>query len=343
MNTLPTHAKLPQTPIGSVQEVYVNAGGGSKTLWTPTIVNPESNKSATSGIVYARLKFYFHLVLWVWSVISAGLTYSMMTHIPGSAYNTSSTTDPVVDDESTKMIAFIAVWSDVIAVVFILIAAACLKVSTETDPEKREKEEITRFSTDEMRGQMFVFMIQVFSFVGTTSAIYISGVLSRKASGYFGFSLQGTITQVVAQTVLYQCLAAIPDIGLLKFTLPSASIAISLVLMITTLNDIVTPSSYWNDVTVVLVPSLLLAGMVLKMLGERTGPLKEQPFVSALVSLPFTGAVFVSLYIVSVVKSDTAPAHFMFALTSLLLNFVIAVRAFEAPSEEPSKPPSKPE
>lgn len=339
MNTLPTHAKLPQTPIGSAQEVYVNAGGGPAAFWTPTIVNPESNESANSGIRQARFKFYFHLVLWVWSVISAGATYSMMTHIPGSAYNTSSTTDPVVDDESTKMIASIAVWSDVIAVVFILIAAACLKVSTGTDPlqtvdvtgEKREKEVKTRFSSDGMYGQMFVFMIQVFSFVGTTSAIYISGVLSRKASGYFGFSLQGTITQVVAQTVLYQCLAAIPDIGLLKFTLPSASIAISLVLMITTLNDIVTPSSLWNDVTVVLVPSLLLAGMVLKMLGERTGPLNKQPFVSALVSLPFTGAVFVSLYIVSVVKSDTAPAHFMFALTSLLLNFVIAVRAFEAP------------
>ena len=341
MNTLPTHAKLPQAPIGSAQEVYVNAGGGPAAFWTPTIVNPESTKSATSNIFYARLKFYFHLVLWVWSVTSAIATYSMMNYIAGSAYNTSSTTDPVVDDDSTKMIAFTALLSDAIAVVFILIAAMYLKVSAVTDPlqtvdltgKKREKIEVTRFGTDGPYGKMFVFMIQVFSFVGTTSAIYISGVLSRKASGYFGFSLQGTITQVVAQTVLYQCLAAIPDLSLLNFTLTSASIAISLVLMIITLNDIVTPSTYWNDVTVVLVPSLLIAGMVLKMLGERTGPLNEQPFVNALVSLPFTGTVFVSLYIVSVVKSDTAPAHFMFALTSLLLNFVIAVRAFEAPSK----------
>lgn len=306
------------------------AGRFAKTVvgleWVPTVVNP----SMEQGLM-EYIKFYWHLFVWVVSIVLGGVTNFMAKEAMKSDDGCTGASCYQGITETTYIISISSGVASIVGVLLLLGGAAWLSAE-----EYRETAWLNALIT----------LCTVYGCVGSYYIFSFYAVFTDTV--WFGLSLGTVIFQSYAQVLLYATSSKLDVLMLPRAFLPSIGASIQFISAVAiTSNDF--KSGTFTDTTETtyaeftyaqktiawLVPAFTFGALVIMVIlrkltrTDEGGDIGSFPFLRSFVLAPFTAAGILSVYKLGFMTVDNDhQTAYIFSLLGALFNVMIIAVVF---------------
>lgn len=309
---------------------FIKTANPNDPYWTPTVVNP-----APSGNSTQKGLFWFHIFVWVLSIVFASISNFGVTGLQGKSNDTtacveganiSSLSGIFCDDPSSavKTVGMMGGISLILGVIALVGGAGM-------------------YDTENFRTMTGLnTIIQFLTLFGSVSTFFVFCVAAEKDStAAFWLGLVATMLTCYAQVLLYCTSDTLDVLALPRAFLPAFAISVQIVSAISISDGAWHYMSVQNHGTnnftksqkliAWMVPACLAISVLLMVALRRMtrdavtemSVLGDFPFLRSIVLMPFILSGVGSVYKLSFVKADENPVGFLFCTLGSFLTFSI--------------------